>query len=41
MAQQERCFYEAILLSILALGRGVTIDLAGTFTATMKNIKGF
>ena len=41
MAQQESYFYGAILLLIYALGRGVPIVLAGTFTATMKNIRGF
>ena len=41
MAQKESLLYGAVLLFIYALGRGVPIVLAGTFTGAMKSIRSF
>lgn len=40
MAEQSSLLYGAVLLFIYALGRGVPIILAGTFTAVLKNLRG-
>lgn len=41
MAQQEALFYGAALLFIYALGRGVPVVLAGTFTGVVKQLQSF
>ena len=41
MAKKESLLYGAVLLFIYALGRGVPIVLAGTFTGAMKGIRSF
>lgn len=41
MARKESLAYGAILLFIYALGRGVPIVLAGTFTGALKGIRSF
>lgn len=41
MAQKAGLGYGALLLFIYALGRGVPIVLAGTFTGVLKNLKNF
>ena len=38
MAQKQSLFYGAVLLFIYALGRGIPIILAGTFTGVVKNL---
>jgi cytochrome c-type biogenesis protein len=40
MAQKTGLFYGAVLLFIYALGRGVPILLAGTFTGVLKGLRG-
>jgi cytochrome c-type biogenesis protein len=40
MAQKSGLIYGAVLLFIYALGRGVPIVLAGTFTAILKDLRG-
>ncbi len=41
MAQSQSVFYGAVLLFIYALGRGVPIILAGTFTGVLKSLRSF
>lgn len=41
MAAKTGMVYGALLLFIYALGRGVPIVLAGTFTGVLKNLRGF
>lgn len=41
MAQQEALFYGAALLFVYALGRGVPVVLAGTFTGVVKQLQSF
>jgi len=41
MAQKESMLYGAVLLLIYALGRGVPIVLAGTFTGALKSMRSF
>jgi cytochrome c-type biogenesis protein len=41
MARQEALVYGAALLFIYALGRGVPIVLAGTFTGVIKQLRSF
>jgi cytochrome c-type biogenesis protein len=41
MAQKESMLYGAVLLMIYALGRGVPIVLAGTFTGALKSMRSF
>jgi cytochrome c-type biogenesis protein len=41
MAQKESMLYGAVLLLIYALGRGVPIVLAGTFTGALKSMQSF
>ncbi len=40
MAQKSSLLYGAVLLFLYALGRGVPIVLAGTFTGALKEIRG-
>ncbi len=40
MAEQSSLVYGAVLLFIYALGRGVPIILAGTFTGVLKDLRG-
>jgi cytochrome c-type biogenesis protein len=40
MAEQSSLVYGAALLFIYALGRGVPIVLAGTFTGALKDLRG-
>ena len=41
MAQSQTIVYGAVLLFIYALGRGVPIVLAGTFTGVLKSLRSF
>lgn len=41
MAQKASMVYGAVLLFVYALGRGVPIVLAGTFTGVLKNFRAF
>ncbi|GAB4428177.1 MAG: cytochrome c biogenesis CcdA family protein [Anaerolineae bacterium] len=41
MAQQDSLFYGAALLFVYALGRGVPVVLAGTFTGVVKQLQSF
>lgn len=41
MAQKASMLYGAVLLFLYALGRGVPIILAGTFTGVLKNFRAF
>ncbi len=41
MAQQEALLYGAALLFVYALGRGVPVVLAGTFTGVVKQLQAF
>ena len=41
MAQKASMLYGAVLLFVYALGRGVPIILAGTFTGVLKNFRAF
>lgn len=41
MAKQEALVYGAVLLFVYALGRGVPIVLAGTFTGVVKQLRSF